>query len=59
VVRGFCPQSVVIEGAPKTYFVSASWTWELAGGGESGLAGKNAVSVKYDQNNIGASEKTN
>jgi type IX secretion system PorP/SprF family membrane protein len=56
VVRGFVRnQWGGIEGAPKTYFVSAELDFgELAGEENAALLGKNAVSVNMIQDNIGA-----
>jgi type IX secretion system PorP/SprF family membrane protein len=56
VVRGFVRnQWGGIEGAPKTYFVSAELDFgELAGEENPTLLGKNAVSVNMIQDNIGA-----
>ncbi|WP_111672868.1 PorP/SprF family type IX secretion system membrane protein [Algoriphagus litoralis] len=56
VVRGFVRnQWGGIEGAPKTYFLSAELDFgELAGESDPGLLGKNALSVNLLQDNYGA-----
>ncbi|ERM80229.1 hypothetical protein P872_14060 [Rhodonellum psychrophilum GCM71 = DSM 17998] len=56
VVRGFVRnQWGGIEGAPKTYFISAEMDFgELAGEVDPGLLGKNAFSVNLLQDNYGA-----
>ncbi len=56
VVRGFVRnQWGGIEGAPKTYFMSAELDFgELAGEVDPGLLGKNALSVNLLQDNYGA-----
>lgn len=56
MVRGFVRnQWGGIEGAPKTYFVSADLDFgELAGEEDPALMGKNAVSLNLLQDNIGA-----
>lgn len=56
VVRGFVRnQWGGIEGAPKTYFISAELDFgELAGEVDPALLGKNALSVNLIQDNFGA-----